>query len=151
MALFNNNKSTSTTFNPNTLNIVNSGTQITGDVNSDGDIRVNGTIKGYLTSKARIVLGPTAIVDGDIKAQNIEIEGEVNGNVFATELLTIKATAKISGDVVSNKLIIEAGAIFNGTSKMNKPKEATLNTSANAAKPQAQTATATKQPEAIAR
>lgn len=148
MALFNNSKNTSVAFNPNTLNIINSGTQISGDVNSDGDMRIDGTIKGYLTSKARLVLGPTAIVEGDIRATNIEISGEVNGNIYATELLTIKATAKISGDLVSNKLIIEAGATFNGTCKMNKPKEATINNSANAAKPQPTTA---KQPEAIAR
>ena len=151
MALFNNNKSNTTTFNPNTLNIINNGTQILGDVNSDGDMRVDGNIKGYLTSKARLVLGPTAVIEGDVKAVNIEISGEVTGNIYASELLTIKATAKISGDLISNKLIIEAGAICNGTSKMNKPKEASLNTSANAAKPQAQPATATKQPEAIAR
>ncbi|MCU0423182.1 MAG: polymer-forming cytoskeletal protein [Bacteroidia bacterium] len=135
MALFNNTKSAAVAFNPNTLNIINSGTQITGDVNSDGDMRVDGTIKGYLTSKARLVLGPTAIIDGDIKAANIEISGEVNGNIYASELLTIKASAKINGDIISNKLIIESGASFNGNCKMNKPKEASINNSSNAAKP----------------
>lgn len=138
MALFNNNKNTAVAFNPNTLNIINSGTQITGDVNSDGDMRVDGTIKGYLTSKARLVLGPTAVIDGDIKASNIEISGEVKGNIFASELLTIKATAKISGDIVSNKLIIEAGASFNGTCKMTKPKEASITTGNNGGKSQQQ-------------
>ncbi|MFN3446529.1 MAG: polymer-forming cytoskeletal protein [Bacteroidia bacterium] len=148
MALFNNSKNQSVAFNPNTLNIINSGTQILGDVNSDGDMRVDGTIKGYLTSKARLVLGPTAVIEGDVKAANIEISGEVNGNIYATELLTVKATAKISGDIVSNKLIIEAGAIFNGTSKMNKPKEASLTNNNNGAKQQPQASA--KQPEAIA-
>ncbi len=148
MALFNNTKNQSVAFNPNTLNIINSGTQILGDVNSDGDMRVDGTIKGYLTSKARLVLGPTAVIEGDVKAANIEISGEVNGNIYATELLTVKATAKISGDIVSNKLIIEAGAIFNGTSKMNKPKEASLTNNNNGAKQQPQASA--KQPEAIA-
>ena len=148
MALFNNSKNQSVAFNPNTLNIINSGTQILGDVNSDGDMRVDGSIKGYLTSKARLVLGPTAVIEGDVKAANIEISGEVNGNIYATELLTVKATAKISGDIVSNKLIIEAGAIFNGTSKMNKPKEASLTNNNNGAKQQPQASA--KQPEAIA-
>ena len=151
MALFNNNKNAAVAFNPNTLNIINSGTTIIGDVNSDGDMRVDGTIKGYLSSKARLVLGPTAIIEGDIKAENIEIQGEVNGNIFATEVLTIKATARILGDIVSNKLIIESGASFNGTSKMSKPKEASLNNSSNgAAKPQQQQQQPTRQ-EAIAR
>ncbi|MBP9186692.1 MAG: polymer-forming cytoskeletal protein [Bacteroidia bacterium] len=146
MAIFNNNKSANTAFNPNTLNIINSGTQINGDVNSDGDMRVDGNIKGLLSSKARLVLGPTALIEGDVKAANIEISGEVQGNIYATEVLTIKATAKISGDIISNKLIIEAGAVFNGNSKMNKPKEASLNNSNNGAKTQQ----INKQPEAIA-
>ena len=146
MAIFNNNKSANTAFNPNTLNIINSGTQINGDVNSDGDMRVDGNIKGLLSSKARLVLGPTALIEGDVKAANIEISGEVKGNIYATEVLTIKATAKISGDIISNKLIIEAGAVFNGNSKMNKPKEASLNNSNNGAKTQQ----INKQPEAIA-
>lgn len=148
MALFNNNKSASIAVNPNTLNIINSGTQITGDVNSEGDMRVDGGIKGYLTSKARLVLGPTAVIEGDVKAVNVEIAGEVNGNIYVSELLTVKATAKISGDIVSNKLIIEAGATFNGTCKMNKPKEASLTGSNNVAKPTTQPAA--KQ-EAVAR
>jgi cytoskeletal protein CcmA (bactofilin family) len=148
MALFNNNKNQSVAFNPNTLNIINSGTQILGDVNSDGDMRVDGSIKGFLSSKARLVLGPTAVIEGDVKAANIEISGEVNGNIYASELLTVKSTAKISGDIVSNKLIIEAGAIFNGSSKMNKPKEASLNNNNNGAKQQPQASG--KQPEAIA-
>lgn len=141
MALFNNNKNTSAAFNPNTLNIINSGTQIIGDVNSDGDMRVDGTIKGYLTSKARLVLGSTAVIEGDVKAVNIEISGEVNGNIYASELLTVKATAKINGDIISNKLVIEAGASFNGSCKMNKPKEASINNNATASKAQPQTAT----------
>lgn len=145
MAIFNNNKSAAVAFNPNTLNIINSGTTITGDVNSDGDMRVDGTIKGYLSSKARLVLGQTAIIEGDIKAANIEISGEVTGNIFATELLTIKTTAKIVGDIVSNKLIIEAGASFNGTSKMNKPKEASITNNTNGNKSQQQ-----NKPEAVA-
>ena len=136
MALFNNNKSSQVAFNPTTLNIINNGTQITGDVNSEGDMRVDGIIKGYLTSKARLVLGPTAVIDGDIKAANIEISGEVNGNIYASELLTVKTTAKINGDIISNKLIIEAGATFNGSCKMNKPKEASITGSNNGAKPE---------------
>ena len=148
MALFNNNKNSTLAFNPNTLNIINSGTQIIGDVNSDGDMRVDGSIKGYLTSKARLVLGSTAVIEGDVKAANIEISGEVNGNIYATELLTVKNTAKINGDIISTKLIIESGANFNGNCKMNKPKEASLTNNNAAGKPQAQPAV--KQ-EAVAR
>jgi cytoskeletal protein CcmA (bactofilin family) len=120
MALFNPGKDANNVVNPNTLNIINSGTTIIGDVNSDGDMRVDGTVKGYIQSKARLVLGQSCKIEGDIKAVNLEISGEVNGNIIVSDLLTVKSTAKISGDIVSGKLIIEAGAEFNGKCSMRE-------------------------------
>jgi cytoskeletal protein CcmA (bactofilin family) len=117
MAMFNSTKN-NTPINPNNLNIINAATTIVGDLNSEGDMRIDGTVKGYISSKARLVLGGTSRVEGDIKAVNLELSGEVNGNIFVTELLTIKASAKINGDIVSTKLIIEAGAEFNGKCSM---------------------------------
>lgn len=120
--MFNSNKNNNPGFNPNNLNIINAGTTILGDLNSEGDMRIDGTVKGYISSKARLVLGPTCRVEGDIKAANVEISGEVNGNIFVSELLTVKASAKINGDIVSNKLIIESGAEFNGKCSMKDGK-----------------------------
>lgn len=123
MAMFNSTKN-NTPINPNTLNIINVATTIVGDLNSEGDMRIDGTVKGYISSKSRLVLGSTSRVEGDIKAANLELSGEVNGSIYVTELLTIKATAKINGDIVSNKLIIEAGAEFNGKCSMkNTPNQ----------------------------
>lgn len=123
MAMFNSTKN-NTPINPNNLNIINAATTIVGDLNSEGDMRIDGTVKGYITSKARLVLGNTSRVEGDIKAANLELSGEVNGNIYVTELLTIKTSAKINGDIVSNKLIIEAGAEFNGKCSMkNTPNQ----------------------------
>ncbi len=122
MAMFNSNKNNNPGFNPNNLNIINAGTAIVGDLSSEGDMRIDGTVKGYISSKARLVLGPTCRVEGDIKAANVEISGEVNGNIFVSELLTVKASAKINGDIVSNKLIIESGAEFNGKCSMKDGK-----------------------------
>lgn len=120
MGIFNGNKNATTTFNPNNLNIINAGTTITGDLTSEGDMRIDGTVKGYVSSKARLVMGPTSKVEGDIKAVNVEISGEVNGNIFVSELLVVKNTAKITGDIVSAKLIIEVGAEFNGNCSMKE-------------------------------
>jgi cytoskeletal protein CcmA (bactofilin family) len=136
--MFSSNK-TNTPINPNNLNIINAATTILGDLNSEGDMRIDGTVKGYITSKARLVLGNTSRVEGDIKAANLELSGEVNGNIYVTELLTVKASAKINGDIVSNKLIIEAGAEFNGSCSMREAKN-TLKKVANDEQPTIQTA-----------
>jgi len=116
MTVFKSSKSA--TFNPQEINIINSGTSILGDVQSEGDLRVDGTVKGNIQVKTKLVLGPSSKVDGNIKAQNCDVSGNVTGNVNIAELLTVKATASITGDINSTKLIIESGAEFNGKSTM---------------------------------
>ena len=120
MTVFKSSKSA--TFNPQEINIINSGTSINGDVQSEGDLRIDGTEKGNIQVKTKLVLGPSSKVEGNIKAQNCDISGSVIGNVHITELLTVKATASIVGDIISSKLIIESGAEFNGKSTMGITK-----------------------------
>ncbi len=117
MAIFNPSKNTS--FNPLEINILNAGTKITGDLFSEGDLRVDGNLSGNMEVKAKLVLGATAVIEGNIKAGNCDVSGVVKGNISVSELLTIKASAKISGDISCAKLIIEAGAEFNGKSTMS--------------------------------
>lgn len=120
MAIFNSAKNA--TFNPQEINIINSGTIITGDVVSEGDLRIDGSVRGKIQVKSKLVLGPSSRVDGDITALNCDISGVVNGNMTVTELLTVKSTARVQGDISSAKLVIEAGAEFNGKSSMNANK-----------------------------
>lgn len=94
------------------------GTQIEGNVNSDGDIRVDGEVKGSLTSKSKVVVGVTGSVQGDIYCQNATIEGKVTGNIFATELLILTRSALVNGDVQLKKLVVEEGARFSGNCSM---------------------------------
>jgi cytoskeletal protein CcmA (bactofilin family) len=117
MAIFNQSKNT--TFNPQEINILNAGTKINGDLNSEGDLRVDGSLTGNIEVKAKLVLGVSAQVEGNVKAINCDISGVVKGNIVVSELLTIKSTAKIVGDISCAKLIIEVGAEFNGRSSMS--------------------------------
>lgn len=96
------------------LNLIGVGTSITGDINSGGDLRVDGNIRGNVQTKARLVLGPNGKIEGDIHAQNAEIQGNVKGKLMIGEILFLKSTAQINGDIVTNKLVVESGAEFNG-------------------------------------
>jgi cytoskeletal protein CcmA (bactofilin family) len=120
MAIFKNNKDQE--FNPQEINIINAGTSIVGDLNSEGDLRIDGIVKGSITVKTKLVLGPSSKVDGNVKASNCDVQGTVNGNISIEDLLTVKATAKIIGDIKSQKLVIESGAEFNGNSQMGVSK-----------------------------
>ena len=120
MAIFKSSKDQE--FNPQEINIINAGTSIVGDLNSEGDLRIDGVVKGSITVKTKLVLGPSSKVDGNVKAANCDVQGSVNGNISIEDLLTVKATAKIVGDIKSQKLVIESGAEFNGNSQMGVSK-----------------------------
>jgi cytoskeletal protein CcmA (bactofilin family) len=96
------------------INIVGLGTEINGDLNTKGDIRIDGKIIGDILSKAKVVIGVTGEVLGSINAESAEINGVVKGNIITSETLFLKATANLIGDVSSNKLVVENGANLTG-------------------------------------
>lgn len=99
-------------------NNIGKGTVLEGNIETFGNIRIEGKVIGNIKSKSKVVLGPSSFVDGNILAQNAEIEGEVKGQMEVTELLVLKPTAVIHGEITTNKLIVESGATFNGGVKM---------------------------------
>ncbi len=99
-------------------NNIGKGTVLEGNVETFGNIRIEGKVIGNIKSKSKVVLGQSSFVDGNILAQNAEIEGEVKGFLEVTELLVLKPTAVIHGEITTNKLIVESGATFNGGIKM---------------------------------
>ena len=100
------------------VNIIGPGTVITGDINTNGDVRVDGTLNGKLIVKGKLVLGSTGVIDGEISCQNADISGGIKGKINVSELLSLKNSARINGDIVTNKLAIEPGANFTGSCSM---------------------------------
>jgi cytoskeletal protein CcmA (bactofilin family) len=105
---------------PTSINLIGTGTVIKGEVNSTGDIRIDGTLTGQVKCKGKIVVGATGVLEGEIFCQNADLSGQINGKVEVAELLTLKASARFSGDMITNKLAIEPGANFTGTCTMDK-------------------------------
>lgn len=99
-------------------NTIGKGTTITGDLETFGNIRIDGKVIGNIKTKSKLVLGNTSHIEGNVLSQNAEIEGEVKGVVEITELLILKPSAVVHGDIITNKLIVESGATFNGECKM---------------------------------
>jgi cytoskeletal protein CcmA (bactofilin family) len=102
-----------------TINIVGAGTSIVGDINCDGDIRIDGNLKGNLVTSGKVVIGPSGVITGKINCRNADISGTVEGQISVSELLSLKVSAKIYGDIATNKLAIEPNAVFTGTCNMN--------------------------------
>lgn len=100
------------------VNLIGKGTEITGDINSLGDVRIDGTLKGNLITKGKFVLGPNGMITGNVKSQNADLSGEVKGTVEVDDMLSLKASARITGDIITGKLSIEPGAVFSGNCNM---------------------------------
>jgi cytoskeletal protein CcmA (bactofilin family) len=94
------------------------GTTIKGDIVSQADFRLDGELTGNFISKGKIVIGPTGVVNGDIKCKNADIEGRFNGKIEVDEQLNVKAKAHIVGEVIVGKLSVEPGAEFSATCVM---------------------------------
>ncbi len=100
------------------LNSLVQGTVVEGKVKATTDIRIDGTIKGDLLCDAKVIIGPSGVVEGTVKCQNAVIEGRFDGILNVAELLNIRETAKVVGEVTYGKLIVQSGAVISGTYKV---------------------------------
>ncbi|MFN5183852.1 MAG: polymer-forming cytoskeletal protein [Bacteroidota bacterium] len=102
----------------NSVNILGTGTEITGNIKSNGDFRIDGVLKGNIEVKGKLVVGPSGLVDGEIYCQTADISGNLKGKINVSELLTLKSTSRINGDIITGKIAIEPDAQFTGTCSM---------------------------------
>lgn len=102
----------------NVINQIGVGTEINGDITTNGDIRFEGSLVGNLKTKGKVVIGETGKVKGEIDCKNSVIEGNIEGKIIVNELLTLKSTSTLKGDIVTRRLAIEPGAKFTGNCNM---------------------------------
>lgn len=101
-----------------TLNSLVKGTTVEGKLVCESDIRIDGIVKGSVYCKAKVIVGATGVVEGDVQCVNAMIEGRVQGTIKVEDTLSVRETAVIHGDVTTGKLAIAAGAIFDVTCRM---------------------------------
>ena len=101
-----------------TINTLGAGTIVTGDIQSKGDIRLDGILKGSVNTSGKVVLGKEGIIEGDVICNSADISGTIKAKITVSQLLSLKATAKLNGEIITNKLSIEPGAAFTGSCSM---------------------------------
>ena len=99
---------------------IESSTKVKGEILSDGDFRIDGTLEGSIKTKGKVVVGKEATIKGAVSCSNADVEGKIKGNLFVSQTLSLRSTSVIDGDVVIGKLIVESGATFNASCPMNK-------------------------------
>ena len=103
-------------------NIIGNGTIIKGEIESNGDIRIDGKVLGTLKSTGKIVLGQNGVIEGDIYCKHADFSGHVKGKIVVDELTSMKSTSYIEGELTTKQLYIEIGAKFNGKCEMCNPE-----------------------------
>lgn len=108
----------------NEKNIIGEGTEFEGTLKTKGDIRIDGTFNGTITSEGKLSVTQSGSIEGDVFCKDAEFDGEVSGNVKARGKVIIKPKAHIKGDVRYYDLQVEPGAHIACTiSRMNPEKE----------------------------
>jgi cytoskeletal protein CcmA (bactofilin family) len=102
------------------INLIGNGTIITGDITSNGDIRIDGILTGNLSAKGKIVVGESGKLRGDISCKNADVSGLVEGKIVVAELLSMKSSSTITGEIFISRLAIEPGCYFNATCRMEQ-------------------------------
>ncbi len=106
-------------------NIIGKETHFKGDIETFGNIRIEGKVTGKINTKSKIALGEFSIVDGTIFAKNAEIAGELKGEIEISETLVLKPTARVRGKIKTKILIVDEGAVFDGGCRMLKEVKGT--------------------------
>lgn len=94
------------------------GTNIEGSIQADKDIRIDGSLRGNLSCKGKVIIGPTGFISGEVQCENAVIEGRFEGVLLVTDILHVKESAKVEGDVTTQKLVVQPGSVFNVKCKM---------------------------------
>lgn len=107
-----------------TPNLFSKGTKIVGNVNSEGNIRIDDNFKGIIKTTGDVIIGHFGVIEGDVICSHIEISGSLKGRILA-KTLKLKSTAVVYGDILASKIEVEAGSLFSGYCKMEEITETT--------------------------
>ncbi len=102
------------------ISIIGPGMKVVGDCETDGTIRIEGTVEGSVRAGKAVVVGKDGLVKGDVATQDAVISGRITGTLTADSRLEVQATARIEGEVRARRLQLEEGAVLNGTVNMGE-------------------------------
>ena len=102
----------------NGTTLIGAGTTLKGDISSNSDLRIDGTVIGNIQSTAKVVIGANGVVEGDITGNQADVIGKVTGNIKAKDLLQLRGDSIVTGNLYAEKLQVEPSATFNGQCHM---------------------------------
>ena len=116
-----------------TLSIIAAGMTITGDLTTDGVVKIEGRIQGSVRAGQQVLISKGGQVQGDINTKEAVIGGEVNGAIRAEDRVEVQATAVIEGDILTRRILVMEGGKVNGEMKVGETDARNSRTPAGAA------------------
>lgn len=106
-----------------TVSIIAADLVVTGDLKTDGVVRVEGRIAGNVVAESQLLLSHGGVVEGDLHTREAILAGEVHGTVTASERIEVQATAQIHGDIITPRILIQEGGRINGAIRMDATRD----------------------------
>ncbi len=103
------------------ISIIGVGMTLEGDSETDGSLRVEGTVRGNIRAGKSVVIGRDGVVDGSIYTQDAVIAGRVSGGIHAVSRLELQATSEVSGEIEAPRMQVEEGAKVQGQVAVGEP------------------------------
>jgi cytoskeletal protein CcmA (bactofilin family) len=98
--------------------VIGEGLSIEGDLSSDEEVVVHGSVRGKLTTSDQVSVGSTGVVLADVSGSSVGIAGQLTGDVTASERVDLQAGGRLVGDIKAPRFTIADGASFKGNVDM---------------------------------
>lgn len=105
------------------ISIIGPGMKIVGDCQTDGTVRIEGSVEGSVRAGKAVVVGKDGEVNGEILTQDAIVSGRVVGTLTAESRLELQGTSKVEGEVFARRMQLEDGAMLNGTVHMGEVRK----------------------------
>lgn len=102
------------------LSIIAAGMHITGDVETNGTLKVDGRIDGSIVGARQVMLGRNGAIHGNVHADEVVIGGLVDGAIAADDRLELQSSAVVNGDIDTKSIVVMEGARINGVVRMQE-------------------------------
>jgi len=105
------------------INFISENSRIEGEIRLDHLTRVHGTLVGtvHCQKGSMLILGESAVVEGDIHADTLIVDGYVRGNIDATKKVSISSSGRVIGNISAPDIDIQFGAHLEGSTRMSEP------------------------------
>ncbi len=107
------------------LSIVAVGMRVVGELDTNGVVKVEGTVQGSIRAERQVLVAKGGLVEGDIFTREALIGGEVKGGIFADERVEVQASSAIEGDITTQRIVVQEGGEVNGRVQMANPEALT--------------------------